>query len=60
MVKNFFAGNPETHKQKLNGKTPLWFKDWYAIEFVPMRVKVNLLMGIATAILIAVVVNVVN
>ena len=47
----------EKRKLKLNGKTPIWFKDWYAEEFIPVHIKVNLVIGMAIAILTAVIVN---
>ena len=55
-----FQSNTEKHKQKLNGKTPGWFKDWYASEFVPVQTKVNIIMGMAIAILVGIIISIIG
>jgi len=57
---SLFRSNPEKHRQKLNGRTPGWFKDWCACEFVPVQTKLNLVMGMAVAILIGVIISIVG
>ena len=52
--------NLEKHKQKLNGRTPVWFKDWYASEFVPVQIKLNIVMGMAIAILVGVIISIIG
>lgn len=57
-MKDILRLNPEKAKKKLNGKTPVWFKDWYALEYVPLHIKVNILMYMAGAILIGVMISI--
>jgi len=45
------------YEKKLDGKTPGWFKDWYACEFVPYKVKMDILLVLGAGIFIGVVVN---
>ena len=48
------------YEKKLNGKTPVWFKEWYACEFVPYKVKMDILLVLAIGIFIGVVVNLIT
>lgn len=45
------------YRKELNGKTPAWFRDWYAAEFVPYKVKLDILIVLATGIFIGIVAN---
>lgn len=44
--------------KKLNSKTPKWFNEWYASEFVPYKIKQDFLLIIASGIFIGVVVSI--
>ncbi|KKL22257.1 hypothetical protein LCGC14_2437240 [marine sediment metagenome] len=48
------------YERKLNGKTPLWFKEWYAGEFVPYKVKIDMLLILGSGIFIGVIVNLIS
>ena len=41
----------------LNGKTPQWFRDWYAMEFVPYKVRQDIIIVLASGTFIAVLVK---
>ena len=47
------------YEKKLDGKTPGWFREWYAGEFVPYKVKMDLLLVLGTGIFIAVVASII-
>jgi hypothetical protein len=46
------------YEKTLNGKTPKWFKDWYAFEFVPYKVKMDVLLIMGTGILVGIIVSI--
>jgi len=46
------------YENKLNGKAPVWFKEWYTYEFVPYKVKMDLLLIMASGIFIGIVINI--
>ncbi len=43
----------------LNGKTPVWFREWYAMEFVPLKIRIDLAIVLTSGILIGVVILVI-
>lgn len=43
------------YHKPLNGKTPKWFGEWYTKEFVPYKVKQDILLVMASGILVAVI-----
>jgi len=48
------------YEKKLNGKCSIWFKQWYADEFVPYKVKMDILLVLGGGIFIGVVVNIIS
>jgi len=48
------------YHKPLNGKTPRWFQDWYADEFVPYKVRIDLLLVLGCGIFIGVMVNLIS
>jgi len=38
-------------RKPLNGKTPQWFQDFYNREFLPMKIRNDLILTLAVAIL---------
>ena len=47
------------YKKDLNNKTPGWFKDWYAIEFVPVKVRQDILIVLATGTLVGIIIKII-
>ena len=48
------------YQKPLNGKAPQWFREWYADEFVPYKVRMDLLLVLGCGIFIGVVVNIIS
>lgn len=48
------------YEKKLNGNPPVWFKEWYACEFVPYKVKMDILLVLGCGIFIGIIVNLVR
>ena len=47
------------YKKTLNNKTPGWFKDWYASEFVPVKVRQDILIVLATGSLVGIIIKII-
>lgn len=41
------------NRKPLNSKTPQWFKDWHGQEFLPIKIRQDILIAIVIGILIA-------
>jgi len=48
------------YRKTLNSKTPGWFKDWYASEFVPVRIRQDILIVLATGSLIGIIIKIIG
>ncbi|MCK9597468.1 MAG: hypothetical protein M0R06_00430 [Sphaerochaeta sp.] len=42
------------YKRKLNGSTPQWFKDWYTNEFMPIKVRQDIMIVLLSGIFISI------
>lgn len=48
------------YKRPLNNKTPKWFNEWYLLEFVPYKIRMDLLLVLSGGIFIGIIVNLVK
>jgi len=48
------------YKKPLNNKTPGWFKDWYALEFVPYKIRQDILLILVSGTLVGIIIKIVT
>jgi len=49
--------SPFCYKKPLNNKTPIWFKEWYGAEFVPVKVRQDILILLMLGTLIKLIIG---
>lgn len=45
------------NKRRLNSRTPQWFREWHSREFLPIKIRQDIMIVLGTGLFIAIIAN---